>query len=240
MLPYDDHNPTERPAIVTWGLIALNVVVFLLGLRLDDAQLFELQTQRGFIPSRIEQLRDPEKVVYVEAEELARFGDVVVALPRMLALPADPRAIYLSLITCQFLHGGWMHLIGNMLYLMVFGNNVEDRFGHAGFLIFYLAGGIFASICHWAIDPSSDVPTIGASGAVAAVLGAYIVAWPHARIKTLIPLAIIFIPLELPAFVVLGFWFGGQVLDALRMWTVELGGGVAIWRISAGFCSARC
>jgi len=235
MLPYADENPADGPPIITLGLILLNVFIFLLGLRLDERQLFELHVNHGFIPARIEQLFDPNAPVAVPANAVVRFGRVIQHLPIMLQLPPNRGQILQSLITCQFLHGGWMHLLGNMLFLYIFGNNVEDRLGHLTYLLFYLAGGIAAMLAHYAMNPASVVPTIGASGAVAAVLGAYAVSWPHARIHALLPLGILFIPLELPAYIVLGFWFVSQLLDGWLKWGVELGGGVAFFAHVGGF-----
>ncbi len=242
MLPYADDNPADGPPVVTIGLILLNVFVFLLGLRLDERQLFELHVNNGFIPARIEKLYDPAtrrvlvtREIHVPKNEVARFGPFLVQLPDTLPLPPDRGSVLKTLITCQFLHGGWMHLLGNMLFLWIFGNNVEDRLGHLGYLFFYLVGGVASMGAHYLMHPDSVVPTIGASGAVAAILGAYAVTWPHARIHTFIPLGIIFIPLELPAYVVLGFWFGSQLLDGWLKWDVELGGGVAFFAHIGGF-----
>lgn len=235
MLPYADENPADGPPLVTGGLILLNLFIFLMGLRLDERQLFELHVNNGFIPARIEQLFDPAAEVHVPANAVARFGPFLVHLPRVMALPPNRGQILTTLITCQFLHGGWMHLLGNMLFLWIFGNNVEDRLGHLAYLLFYLIGGIAAMLAHYLVHPESVVPTIGASGAVATILGAYAVSWPHARIHALLPLGIIFIPLELPAYLVLGFWFASQLLDGWLKWGVELGGGVAFFAHIGGF-----
>jgi membrane associated rhomboid family serine protease len=237
MIPFADDNPTRGTPVITYALIALNVVAFVLGLRLSEQQLFELHVHRGFIPARIAQLTDSRAVVAVPKGELmVRLG------PRGLeqvqpfeVLSANRREILFSLISSQFLHGSWAHLIGNMLFLFIFGNNVELRLGHTGFLVFYISGGLAAAGLHWAINSSSVLPTIGASGAVAAVLGAYAVTWPHARIYTFVPLVIIFWVFELPAWLVLGVWFAGQILDGLRVWNMELGGGVAWWAHVGGF-----
>lgn len=235
MLPYADENPAEGPPVVTGGLILLNVFIFLMGLRLDERQLFELHVNNGFIPARIEQLFDPTIEVYVPADAVFRFGAHVRHLPVMLPLPPNRGQILTTLVTCQFLHGGWMHLLGNMLFLWIFGNNVEDRLGHVGYLLFYLVGGIVAMLAHYAMSPTSVVPTIGASGAVATILGAYAITWPHARIHALLPLGILFIPLRMPAYFVLGFWFVSQLLDGLLKWDVELSGGVAFFAHIGGF-----
>ncbi len=235
MLPYADDNPADGPPVMTSGLILLNLFIFLMGLRLDERQLFELHVNNGFIPARIEQLFDPSLEVAVPAEAVVRFGQHVQHLPIMLPLPPNRGQILLTLVTCQFLHGGWMHLLGNMLFLWIFGNNVEDRLGHLAYLLFYLLGGIVSMLAHYLVNPASVVPTIGASGAVATILGAYAVSWPHARIHALLPLGFIFIPLKLPAYLVLGFWFGSQLLDGWLKWDVELSGGVAFFAHIGGF-----
>src|SRR6478672_7198290 len=120
-------------------------------------------------------------------------------------VPADFSAP--TLITSMFLHGSWSHVLGNMWYLWIFGDNVEDRMGHARFVIFYLLCGLVAAFGQIAMNPQSTLPTIGASGAIAGVMGAYFVLYPHSRVLTLIPLIIIFEVIELPAIVLLGFWF---------------------------------
>lgn len=155
-------------------------------------------------------------------------------VPARLSL-ADP-ASWLTLVTSIFLHGGWFHVISNLWTLFIFGDNVEDRMGHWRFLAFYLASGVIAGLAHVALAPASMLPTIGASGAIAGVLGAYFVLFPSARVLTLVPL--IFIPwlVEIPAFVYLGIWFLSQVSSVL----VNLGSagdfsGIAWWAHIGGF-----
>jgi membrane associated rhomboid family serine protease len=140
-----------------------------------------------------------------------------------------------TLVTSQFLHGGWLHLIGNMLYLWIFGNNIEDRFGRLGFLVFYLAGGIAAALTQVAIDPTSEVPMVGASGAIAATLGAYLVLYPHARITSLVFLGFFYQLINVPAIVVLGFWFFLQLLDGIGSLGMETGAGIAFFAHIGGF-----
>jgi membrane associated rhomboid family serine protease len=149
--------------------------------------------------------------------------------------PGDP-AGWLTLVTSIFLHGGWFHLISNLWTLLIFGDNVEDRMGHGRFLAFYLASGIVAGLAHVALAPGSALPTIGASGAIAGVLGAYFVLFPSARVLTLVPL--IFLPwlVEIPAFIYLGIWFLSQLSSGL----LTLGaagdfGGIAWWAHIGGF-----
>lgn len=142
---------------------------------------------------------------------------------------------YTGIFTSMFLHAGWMHILGNMLFLWIFGDNLEDQMGHAGFLVFYLAAGIAAAFAHIAAAPQSTVPTVGASGAIAGVLGGYILMFPRARIDVLLIIIIFFRIFTLPAWAMLGFWFALQVFGGLGS-TVE-GGGVAHWAHVGGFAA---
>src|SRR5437763_9113105 len=150
-------------------------------------------------------------------------------------VPADFTAP--TLITSMFLHGSWMHVIGNMWYLWIFGDNVEDRVGHGRFIVFYLLCGIAAAIGQIAMDPRSELPTIGASGAIAGVMGAYFVLYPRSRVLTLIPLFIFWEIIELPATILLGFWFLMQLFSAgaIAVTASTGGGGVAFAAHVAGF-----
>jgi rhomboid family protein len=150
-------------------------------------------------------------------------------------VPAHFRAA--TLVTSMFLHGGWMHVIGNMWYLWIFGDNVEDRLGHGRFIVFYLLCGFVAAFGQIAIDPESTLPTIGASGAIAGVMGAYFVLYPRSRVLTLVPLIIWWEIFELPAIVLLGFWFLMQLFSAgaIAVTASTSGGGVAFMAHVAGF-----
>ena len=144
----------------------------------------------------------------------------------------------LGVVTSIFLHGGWLHLIGNMLFLWIFGNNIEDRLGHLPFLLFYLAGGIAAALAQVAIDPDSTIPLIGASGAIAAILGAYLVFYPGARITSLVFLGFFYQVLNVPALVVLGYWFLLQLVDGFASLGADNAqGGVAFFAHIGGFVS---
>jgi len=140
-----------------------------------------------------------------------------------------------DIFTSMFMHGGVAHLVGNMLYLWIFGDNVEDRFGHIGYLVFYLFGGVAASLTHVITNPNSQIPTVGASGAIAAVLGAYLVMYPRSRVATFIPLGFFLRLTMVPASIVLGLWFVMQLFSGF----VSLGGpdvgGVAFWAHIGGF-----
>lgn len=200
-LPLHDHNPRIyiRRHYVTIGLIAINLLVFLAMLGLAPIDRFVAALGFGFVPDRL-------------------FGDTV--------LPRDMSAVspLLSLVTYQFMHGGWLHLGFNMLFLWVFGDNVEDAMGHGRFLLFYVTCGILAGLVHGLVDPGSQVPTLGASGAVSGVLGAYVVLYPRAR---LLVLAFGIVPWRLPALLVIGAWFAQDLLvGTTGSVSAE---GVAVW-----------
>jgi membrane associated rhomboid family serine protease len=142
---------------------------------------------------------------------------------------------YPTVFTSMFLHGGWLHLIGNMLYLWIFGNNIEDSMGHLRFIVFYLLTGLVAAAAHLALNPTSTVPTIGASGAVAGVLGAYLILFPHARIETLVTFGFFIRIVLLPAWLLLIFWIGLQFLSQLLEPVDPMAGGVAYAAHIGGF-----
>lgn len=149
-----------------------------------------------------------------------------------------PSPIYLTLLTAMFMHGGWLHLGGNMLYLWIFGPHIEDNFGHLKFLVFYLLCGACASLAQVLGDPNSMIPSLGASGAIAGVLGAYLVMFPSNLIRTLLPLGIIWIPIKLPALIVIGFWIAIQLFDEfapIMTHTAQRGGGIAYLAHIGGF-----
>jgi membrane associated rhomboid family serine protease len=236
MFPFSDDIPSQRLPVVTVTIIVLNVLAFLYvsSLPAESQQIFVIE--HGFIPIRLTEL-PKGKAIALDLDELAGEEHLrpPFAAQKELRLPADRRQIAITLLTSLFLHGGWMHLIGNMWFFWIFGDNVEDRLGHGVFLGFYLAGGVFASLCHWFSDPASGVPVIGASGAVAAILGAYAITWPLARIRCIVILVVLVTMIELPALVVLGFWFLTQILEASRQTQLGVDGGVAFWAHVGGF-----
>jgi hypothetical protein len=236
IFPFGDDVPARRAPVVTCAIIALNFVALLWVDLLPSLDHELVLIERGFIPARLAQAIHGRPLV-VEVQDLAQEPHLrlPVVLKRQLELPADRRAIVSSLVTALFLHGGWLHLLGNMWFLWIFGNNVEDRLGHFVYAFFYLGGGVLANFCHWLSDPSSQVPVIGASGAVATVLGAYIVTWPWAHVRCLVVLVIFITVVELPALVVLGFWFFTQVLEATNKVDIGMQGGVAFWAHIGGF-----
>jgi len=237
MLPLKDHNPVSRPAVVVPVLIGLNLFVFLfvqptlrtLG-RSDEAAVIE-QTQFSACRASI-----PYEVMHGETVlDAVRDGDLgsdrariiaaaqggTVIFPRQGACP--DKNVWGSILFSMFLHGGWLHIAGNMLFLWVFGNNVEDRLGRVKFLAFYLLAGTAATYAQSALTPMSATPLVGASGAIAGVLGAYLLLYPHARITTLVIFFFITV-WELPAIVVLGLWFVLQVFQQVGSVAGEAGG----------------
>jgi membrane associated rhomboid family serine protease len=143
-----------------------------------------------------------------------------------------------AVLTSMFLHGGWLHFLGNMLYLWIFGDNVEDRLGHGRFVVFYLMCGAAAAVAHVWMNPNSTIPTIGASGAIAGVMGAYFVLYPNSRVLALVPLIVIWEIIEVPAILFLGLWFLMQFFQGVGSMAAKAGietGGVAFWAHIAGF-----
>jgi membrane associated rhomboid family serine protease len=237
MLPLKDVNPTTRTAWVTIGLIVLNVVIFLLW-----EPTFQSQAKqetfffcRAEIPYEVSHTTSLAQGGAGARHAIAQdYGPKAAApLQRYLQQQCPNKNWLLSILVAMFLHGGWLHIAGNMLYLWIFGNNVEDRLGALPYLAFYLLGGIAASALELAFGPNSTVPTLGASGAIAAVLGGYIVLFPKARVKTLV--FFFFITwIELPASVVLGVWFVLQLFSGVG----SVGGqmsDVAYWAHVGGF-----
>ena len=208
MIPLRDDVPTEITPFVTVALIGACSLIFLWQITLGERE-FEMVVYRlGVIPATL-----------VGGEELP------------LALhPVPPE---LTLFTSMFLHGGWMHLIGNMLYLWIFGNNIEDSMGHLRFVIFYVACGIVAALVQAYPDPGSTVPMIGASGAISGVLGAYLLLYPRAHVLVLLPLGYFSQLVHLPAMLVLGFWFLLQLINS--MFAASGSGGVAWGAHIGGF-----
>lgn len=234
--PLYDDNPAHRPPIVTYLIIAINVLVLLYMVLLPIDQRQFLVFDHGFIPARTQQLTTDQPIT-IPFERLAvdqRTGRVVEVKQAYVVEP-NRLGVVATLFTCMFMHGGWMHLIGNMWFLKIYGNNVEDRLGHVAFPFFYLLGGLLATFGHWLQNPESTVPVIGASGAVAAILGAYAVTWPHARVRTLVFLFVFITFWDLPALLVLGAWFVGQLLSAQQDLVGGTGQGVAFMAHVAGF-----
>lgn len=205
MIPIKDINPTRRFPAVTIALIVLNSAVFLYQLTLGPLTYEAFLRSFALVPARL-------------------FSGG----PADGLLPAGA-----TLMTSLFLHGGFLHVAGNMLYLWIFGNNIEDAMGHARFVLFYALCGALAAVSHAFTDPSSTIPMIGASGAVSGVLGAYLLLFPRARVLTVVPIGFLIRTFEIPAMFVLGFWFIFQFLNALV--TPGQGGGIAWYAHLGGF-----
>ncbi|HTE69409.1 MAG TPA: rhomboid family intramembrane serine protease [Actinomycetes bacterium] len=234
LIPIHDDNPTHRPAVVTWTLIAINVVVFFISpiSPLDIGG--DANTPAGFC----RQIAFFREWAAIPVELLENDPLDVTAGPpsgdRCEPVRPDYQKVpALSVLTAMFLHGGLLHLAGNMLFLFVFGNNVEDRLGHLRYLLFYLACGYLATYGFALSDPSSDETLVGASGAIAGVLGAYLLLFPRARVTSLVPF-LFFLPVWLPAWVVLGSWFVLQWLYFQGAATAQ-GAGVAYLAHVVGF-----
>jgi membrane associated rhomboid family serine protease len=154
---------------------------------------------------------------------------------RCAIVPGTPHPFPITLFTSMFMHAGWLHILGNMIYLWVFGDNVENSMGHLRYLVFYLVCGLGANALEIATNVNGYAPGLGASGAIAGVLAAYLMLYPSSRVRTLIPIAIIFIPVRLPAWVLIGFWFALQVFDGIVSLSNTAAGGVAYWAHVGGF-----
>jgi membrane associated rhomboid family serine protease len=223
VLPVHDDNPTRRPGYLTWLLIAINVVVFVmspLAMHVVGSTPLkqECQTRAYFdhyaaIPDELVHNRqEPAAVEYQEGRCL-----------RVAPAPFTKRPV-VSVLTAMFMHGSWLHLLGNMLFLWVFGNNVEDRLGRLRYLLFYLFCGYAATYGFALVQPTSNAPLVGASGAIAGVLGGYFVLFPRARVLSLLTF-FFFLPLRLPAWLVLG---SGFVLQYLSLRTNQAGSGSGV------------
>jgi membrane associated rhomboid family serine protease len=220
MFPYKDDNPTLHPPVVTVALIIANAAawVFLQGMGTEQ-YLAESVCRLGLVPGRLAGAIEPGTYVMLSREVGCRVGES----------PA-----WTTLFSSMFLHGGWLHLIGNMWFLWVFGNNIEDSTGKLRFLVFYLLTGIAAALAQVAVNPESPIPMVGASGAISGVMGAYIVLYPRVRVHMLVFLGFFITRIQVPAFLMLGYWFLLQLLGGLPTLQEE-SGGVAFWAHAGGF-----
>ncbi len=214
MVPLRDNIPTRIVPVVTYALIAINIAAFVYELSLGP-------NLEAFF--RVWAIVPRDLTAYFAGE------------PTGLPFPA-----WVTLISSQFLHGGFLHVAGNMLFLWIFGNNVEDKLGHVRFTIFYLACGVLAGLCQWFFSAYSVVPSLGASGAIAGVMGAYILRFPKAEVLTLVPLGFFMWTFRVPAFFFLGFWFVQQAFYGVAGLNVPTNvgmqnGGVAYWAHAGGF-----
>lgn len=216
MIPLRDDQPRFSTPYVTYFLIALNVVVFLFELLIGaqgQGALNAFVYEFGVVPRHV-------------TAALTSPGQVSLA------------AAFVPILTSMFLHGSWLHILGNMWVLWIFGDNIEDHLGHFLYLVFYLVCGFAAAFTHIMLNLGSNIPTVGASGAIAGIMGAYFVLYPKARVLTIVPLIIFFPFLWLPAWIVLGYWFVIQFLSGAATavaYTNATSGGVAVWAHVGGF-----
>ncbi|MDB9318374.1 rhomboid family intramembrane serine protease [Nodularia spumigena] len=215
MVPIKDNNPTQITPYVTYGLITANVLAFLYEASLPPQALNEFFHLAAVIPKEL----------------TLSFSGISVnqAVPE-----------WATLITAQFLHGGFLHLAGNMLFLWVFGNNIEEKLGRAKYLLFYLSCGVLASLAQWFFAQDSTIPSLGASGAIAGVMGAYILRFPQVEILGVVPLGFFFPSFRVPAYFFLGFWFIQQAFYGIASLEAPTNigmesGGIAYWAHAAGF-----
>jgi membrane associated rhomboid family serine protease len=220
MFPYHDENETRRTPVVTYLLIAANVLVWVAvegaGSPLAVARAV---CELGLVPG--------ELTLSLRPGTPFPMGEGLVCL-------TDPGRQVLNVFTSMFLHGGWMHLLGNMWFLWIFGNNIEDSMGHLRFVAFYVLCGVAAALAQVMVMPSSPIPMVGASGAISGVMGAYLLLYPRVRVYAIVPLGIIPVSVALPAWTMLLYWFGMQFLGGLIGSTGEQGG-VAFWAHAGGF-----
>ena len=218
-LPISDDNPRIRPPIITLALIAVTTLVWVVVQGAGtEPTLSRSICELGLIPGELTR----------------RAAGVAVELSNGAACVIGSEPRWQTVVFSIFLHGGWFHLIGNMWFLWLFGDNIEDAFGHVGYLAFYLLCGIVAALVQLAVSPGSAVPMVGASGAISGVMGAYIVRYPHAPVRVLIFLIVFFFIVRVPAIVMLGYWFVLQVVGALPQLGADVDG-VAFWAHVAGF-----
>jgi membrane associated rhomboid family serine protease len=218
-LPIHDENPRLGTPVVTIALIGITLIVWILVQGAGEPFALARSTcELGMIPGQL----------------TGRAVGEVVPLGRGLACVVDAQPAWHTVLTSMFLHGDWLHLLGNLWFLWLFGDNVEDELGHGGFAVFYLVCGVGAALTQLAVDPGAAVPMVGASGAISGVMGAYIVRFPRAPVRVLAILIVFLTVIRVPAILVLGYWFLLQLLGALP----QLGGhaaGVAFWAHVGGF-----
>lgn len=226
MFPIGDENPTLRTPIVTYLLLAVLLAVWILvqGGGLDEPELAKSVCNLGLVPG--------------ELTQRAAVGTAVPIGPGMACVVDREPINWLTPLTSMFLHGSWMHLLGNGLFLWVFGNNVEDSMGRLRFIVFYVLCGLLAAATQIAVGPASPIPMVGASGAISGVLGGYLLLYPRVRVRVLFIFFIFIRVFRIPAFLVLLWWIGYQIvlgLPALAGVEEDVSGGVAFWAHIGGF-----
>ena len=223
LIPLYDHNPVDKLPLVTYTIIGLNVLVW-----------FAVQGM-GINPMFVESIC---RFGLVSGNVLGNLADgTLLPMSRTMACRFDGSPDYYTVISSMFMHGGWLHLILNMWFLFIFGDNVENALGRVRFIIFYLACGFIAAFTQIATDPESLIPMVGASGAIGGVMGAYIILHPRARVKSLLFLLFFVTLIEVPAVLMLGLWFVTQLLAGLPQLGSASSGGVAFWAHIGGFLS---
>jgi membrane associated rhomboid family serine protease len=221
VFPYHDENETQRIPYVTMTLIAANAFAWLaLQGAGADLPLAESVCNLGLIPGELTQSLPP---------------GTSFPMGERIACLTDPGAQYANVLTSMFLHGSWMHLLGNMWFLWLFGNNIEDSMTRPRFVAFYLLCGLGAALAQVAADPMSEIPMVGASGAISGVMGAYLVLFPRVRVYTMVPLGFFIQQMALPAWVMLIYWMVLQFAGGITSIAAEQGGGVAFWAHIGGF-----
>ncbi|MFV0442517.1 MAG: rhomboid family intramembrane serine protease [Planctomycetaceae bacterium] len=229
MIPLRDNIASERTPVVNVLMILACTAVFLLQMSRSGSDGGPgLTAEYGMIPFRISHPGEPFEIpVGVKLVQTRRGVE-----QQLIVEEAPPSAVspLMTMFTCIFLHGSWMHFLGNMWFLWIFGDNIEDRLGHIGYAIFYIASGLAASVAHYLTDTASTIPTIGASGAIAGVMGAYFVWYMHSRVHSLVPLFGFIQFMEIPAPFFLGIWFLMQFLQG----SAEGGGGGVAWMAHVG------
>ncbi len=232
LFPLYDLNPHERFPWLTVLVIGANIAVTAWTSSLRPREANQVALQHGFVPERLSQLGKGQPVNAPLLQQGRRQDQLVqVGVVRLSTAPAE---VYSTFLTTMFLHGGWAHLIMNMWMLWIFGNNIEDRLGHLMYVCYYLIGGVVATLCHWAADPHSTIPVVGASGAVATVLGGYAITYPTAKVRTLVFFFLITI-VDLPALALLGLWFILQLFSGLVLLQGVPQEPVAFWAHIGGF-----
>ena len=223
LIPLHDHNPGDKLPLVTYTIIGLNVLIW-----------FAVQGM-GINPMFVESICRFGLVPGIFLGNLAD-GTLILSSP-IWACRFDGSTDYYTVVSSMFMHGGWLHLILNIWFLFIFGENVENVMGRVRFIIFYFACGFIAAFTHIASDPNSSVPMVGASGALGGVMGAYIILYPRARVKMLLFLLIFVTIFEVPAVLILGLWFVVNLLAFLSQLDSTTSGGMAVWGHLGGFLS---
>ncbi|MEM9364400.1 MAG: rhomboid family intramembrane serine protease [Planctomycetota bacterium] len=232
MIPLRDDIPSRTTPYVNFLLIGICTLAFLAQqASKDDSQ--GIIASYAMVPLRVSDPSATPTLTQQVAVQTPRGVEVVNVQVEIGPPAVSPWA---TLITCMFLHGGWMHFLGNMWFLYIFGDNVEDRCGHLGYALLYLGTGVAAGLAHYATDPSSPVPTLGASGAIAGVMGAYAWLYPHARVMAVLPI-IFLLTFVVPAPIFLGIWFAMQLFNGIGSLGAGAAAGVAWWAHAGGFAA---